>query len=244
MLRQGGQMVTYGGMGRKLVTVSTLSFIFKELTLKGFWLLKWINSDKKEKCTEMRDYLLGLRSMPNGKLMRRGSDASSSNSHSPALKRGCERRTNSTTMYVPRNNSGNGSRSCKEKSTYVQVNKRDDPQHHPVSISGGLSSVKIPSHGPKQQREGTSVNMFQLNKLEHTLRLKPDLLSLPINEAIQGELEDLFVDKIIENLGLCISVYDIESIDGGFIFANEGAPTYKICLQLLFNISLKKLTKP
>ncbi|KAL4558382.1 hypothetical protein LXL04_012959 [Taraxacum kok-saghyz] len=117
--------------------------------------------------------------MPYGKLMRSDSDASSSNSHSPALKRGSERRTNSATMYVPRNNSGNGSRSGKEKSTYVQVNKRDDQQHHPVST--------------------------------------------------------------IEKLGLCISVYDIESIDGGFIFANEGAPTYKVCLQLLFNISLKKL---
>ncbi|KAL4556168.1 hypothetical protein LXL04_038811 [Taraxacum kok-saghyz] len=131
------------------------------------------------------------RSMPNGKLMRRGSGASSSsnsnsnsNSNSPALKRGSERRRTSTTMYVPRDNSGKGSRSGKEKSTYVQVNKRDDQQQSGSvvleegrgssdigkkkilllkgkekeipNITGGLSSVKMASHGPKQQREGNS----------------------------------------------------------------------------------------
>ncbi|GJW49513.1 DNA-directed RNA polymerase III subunit RPC8 [Tanacetum coccineum] len=61
--------------------------------------------------------------------------------------------------------------------------------------------------------------MFNLTKLEYTL-------SLSLEEAVKGELESLFFDKVIANLGLCISVYDIESIYGGFIFANEGAPTY------------------
>ncbi|GKC42892.1 DNA-directed RNA polymerase III subunit RPC8 [Tanacetum coccineum] len=56
--------------------------------------------------------------------------------------------------------------------------------------------------------------MFNLTKLEHTL-------SLSLKEAVKGELESLFFDKVIANLGLCISVYDIESIYGGFIFANE-----------------------
>ncbi|CAH1432380.1 unnamed protein product [Lactuca virosa] len=59
-LRQGGTMVTFGGMAKKPVTVSTSSFIFKELSLKGFWLQKWISSDRKEECREMIDYLLGL----------------------------------------------------------------------------------------------------------------------------------------------------------------------------------------
>ncbi|XP_071719828.1 enoyl-[acyl-carrier-protein] reductase, mitochondrial-like [Rutidosis leptorrhynchoides] len=59
-LRHGGTMVTYGGMAKKPVTVSTSSFIFKELTLTGFYLQKWINPDKTEECREMLDYLLGL----------------------------------------------------------------------------------------------------------------------------------------------------------------------------------------
>uniref|UniRef100_A0A453KFH7 Alcohol dehydrogenase-like C-terminal domain-containing protein n=4 Tax=Aegilops tauschii TaxID=37682 RepID=A0A453KFH7_AEGTS len=53
-------MVTYGGMSKKPVTVSTSSFIFKDLSLRGFWLQKWMNSDKSEECRTMIDYLLGL----------------------------------------------------------------------------------------------------------------------------------------------------------------------------------------
>uniref|UniRef100_A0ACD5YJT3 Uncharacterized protein n=1 Tax=Avena sativa TaxID=4498 RepID=A0ACD5YJT3_AVESA len=60
LLRQGGTMVTYGGMSKKPVTVSTSSFIFKDISLRGFWLQKWMNSDKAQDCRTMVDYLLGL----------------------------------------------------------------------------------------------------------------------------------------------------------------------------------------
>uniref|UniRef100_J3N3P9 enoyl-[acyl-carrier-protein] reductase n=2 Tax=Oryza brachyantha TaxID=4533 RepID=J3N3P9_ORYBR len=60
ILRQGGTMVTYGGMSKKPVTVSTSSFIFKDLSLKGFWLQKWMSSDKAEESRKMIDYLLDL----------------------------------------------------------------------------------------------------------------------------------------------------------------------------------------
>ncbi|OVA18202.1 Alcohol dehydrogenase superfamily [Macleaya cordata] len=65
-LRQGGTMVTYGGMAKKPITVSTSSFIFKDLTLRGFWLQKLMNSEKSQECRVMIDYLLGL--MRDGKL--------------------------------------------------------------------------------------------------------------------------------------------------------------------------------
>ncbi|KAI4347640.1 hypothetical protein L6164_008434 [Bauhinia variegata] len=75
--------------------------------------------------------------------------------------------------------------------------------------------------------------MFYLSRIEHTLPLPPHLLSLPIHEAIHKELEKLFLDKVIANLGLCISVYDIRSIEGGFIFPSEGAPTYTVVFTLV-----------
>ncbi|GKV08227.1 hypothetical protein SLEP1_g19892 [Rubroshorea leprosula] len=59
-LRMGGTMVTYGGMSKKPITVSTSSFIFKDLSLKGFWLQKWLTSDKAKECRSMIDYLLCL----------------------------------------------------------------------------------------------------------------------------------------------------------------------------------------
>ncbi|EES13529.1 hypothetical protein BDA96_07G080900 [Sorghum bicolor] len=60
LLKQGGTMVTYGGMSKRPVTVPTSYFIFKDLSLRGFWLQKWLNSDKTEDCRRMIDYLLGL----------------------------------------------------------------------------------------------------------------------------------------------------------------------------------------
>ncbi|XP_059598374.1 uncharacterized protein LOC100246423 isoform X5 [Vitis vinifera] len=38
--------------------------------------------------------------------------------------------------------------------------------------------------------------MFFLSLIEHTLRLSPHLLDLPLSEAIKGELESLFLDKV------------------------------------------------
>ncbi|GER29718.1 DNA-directed RNA polymerase III subunit RPC8 [Striga asiatica] len=75
--------------------------------------------------------------------------------------------------------------------------------------------------------------MFFLSKLEHTLRLPPHLLSLPIEKAIRGELEFLLLDKVIENLGLCVSVYDIQSINGGFVFPGNGASTHTVVFRLV-----------
>lgn len=75
--------------------------------------------------------------------------------------------------------------------------------------------------------------MFYLSKIEHKFALPPHLLELPIREAIQSELERLFLDKVIQNLGLCISVYDITSIEGGSIFPGAGAPTYQVVFNLI-----------
>ncbi|RVX20869.1 hypothetical protein CK203_002465 [Vitis vinifera] len=58
--------------------------------------------------------------------------------------------------------------------------------------------------------------MFFLSLIELTLRLPS--LDLSLNETIKRELESQFLDKVIANLGLCVSVYDIRSIDGDFVF--------------------------
>ncbi|KAF7837466.1 DNA-directed RNA polymerase III subunit RPC8 [Senna tora] len=75
--------------------------------------------------------------------------------------------------------------------------------------------------------------MFYLSRIEHTLHIPPHLLSLPIQEAVHKELEKLFLDKVVANLGLCVSVYDIRSIEGGFIFPGEGAATYMVVFTLI-----------
>ncbi|KDP21362.1 hypothetical protein JCGZ_21833 [Jatropha curcas] len=75
--------------------------------------------------------------------------------------------------------------------------------------------------------------MFYLSLVEHTLRLPPYLLSLPLDDAIKKELENIFLDKVISNLGLCISIYDLRNIEGGFIFPGDGASTYTVKFRMV-----------
>lgn len=57
-LKQSGTMVTYGGMSKEPITISTTSFIFKDISLKGYWLQEK-NLDKAQyRCSI--DYLLAL----------------------------------------------------------------------------------------------------------------------------------------------------------------------------------------
>ncbi|CAN4119951.1 unnamed protein product [Withania somnifera] len=57
-LKQGGTMVTYGGMSKMPITISTTYFIFKDISLKGYWLQEK-NLDKAQyRCSI--DYLLAL----------------------------------------------------------------------------------------------------------------------------------------------------------------------------------------
>ncbi|XP_078182445.1 RNA polymerase Rpb7 N-terminal domain-containing protein [Carex rostrata] len=75
--------------------------------------------------------------------------------------------------------------------------------------------------------------MFYLSQIEQNLPMPPHLLRPPLLDAIRGELEKLYLDKVIANLGLCISVYDIQSVEGGFIFPGDGCATYQVSCRLV-----------
>jgi len=47
-LGKDGIMVTYGGMSLKPVTIPTSVFIFKNITLKGFWMSDWYSTHSIE----------------------------------------------------------------------------------------------------------------------------------------------------------------------------------------------------
>ncbi|XP_061969042.1 uncharacterized protein LOC133692250 isoform X3 [Populus nigra] len=76
--------------------------------------------------------------------------------------------------------------------------------------------------------------MFYLSLIEHKMLLPPRLLNLPLQDAIKEELQNIFLDKVvISKLGLCISIYDIRKIDGGFISPGEGASTYTVEFRMI-----------
>lgn len=58
LLAPGGSMVTYGGMSKQPVTVSTPHFIFKDLSYYGYWHSRWMSEARYEQKKEMMDLLV------------------------------------------------------------------------------------------------------------------------------------------------------------------------------------------
>ncbi|VVA90227.1 unnamed protein product [Arabis nemorensis] len=77
------------------------------------------------------------------------------------------------------------------------------------------------------------IEMFYLSELEHTLRVPPHLLNLPLEDAIKSVLQNVFLDKVLTDLGLCVSVYDIKSVEGGIVLPGVGAATYKVGFRIV-----------
>lgn len=69
--------------------------------------------------------------------------------------------------------------------------------------------------------------MFILSALEEEIRVQPsDLHKTPL-EAVTEAIEQRYIDKVIPDLGLVVTLYDIQSIEGGFIYPSDGAAFFK-----------------
>ncbi|CAA7055550.1 unnamed protein product [Microthlaspi erraticum] len=73
--------------------------------------------------------------------------------------------------------------------------------------------------------------MFYLSELKHTVRVPYHLLNLPLEEAIISVLQNVFLDKVLENLGLCVSIYDIKSVEGAEYGA--GTTSYQVGFRIV-----------
>ncbi|CAN7096955.1 unnamed protein product [Brassica rapa subsp. narinosa] len=99
--------------------------------------------------------------------------------------------------------------------------------------------------------------MFCLSEMEDTVRVPPDLLNLPLEVAIKKVLQKLLLNKVcsltfcfpytytlsnltkksflkknkiqkVLSIGLCVTIYDIKSAEGGFVLPGDGPATYKV----------------
>ncbi|KAJ8752012.1 hypothetical protein K2173_001038 [Erythroxylum novogranatense] len=76
--------------------------------------------------------------------------------------------------------------------------------------------------------------MLYLSLIGHKLHLPPYLLNLPLEKPIEKELDNIFIDKSgYSKIGTVVSIYDIRSIDGGFIFPGNGASTYILYIRFV-----------
>ncbi|CAG9462270.1 unnamed protein product [Pedinophyceae sp. YPF-701] len=75
--------------------------------------------------------------------------------------------------------------------------------------------------------------MFALARFEDVLRLAPKNLSRPLEEAIADIIVSTFVNKVVPDVGLIVTLYDILSIKGGDIHAGESSPMYTCVFRLV-----------
>ena len=59
-LGEKGTLVTFGGMSRKPIIIPTSPFIFSDITLRGFWLTRWVEQNSKVERQKMIDEIAEL----------------------------------------------------------------------------------------------------------------------------------------------------------------------------------------
>ncbi|GBN63011.1 Enoyl-[acyl-carrier-protein] reductase, mitochondrial [Araneus ventricosus] len=52
-MADGGTLVSYGAMSKQPLMVNTISLIFNDIRLRGFWMTKWKNTHSKEEAQQM-----------------------------------------------------------------------------------------------------------------------------------------------------------------------------------------------
>ncbi|CAL5223770.1 g6335 [Coccomyxa viridis] len=75
--------------------------------------------------------------------------------------------------------------------------------------------------------------MFFICDVEDKIRVDPGDLGRPLLDAVTSVIEQLYIDKVLHDLGLVITIYDILSIEGGFIYPSDGAAHYTVKFRLV-----------
>ena len=97
--------------------------------------------------------------------------------------------------------------------------------YYSKSINRSINSI---SNNKNYRR--SDQKMFQVAfLLDQAVKIRPENLGKTLLEGITQEIEDLYVDKVLRNLGLVVTLYEVCSITGGILHqGNEGAANYEV----------------
>lgn len=66
-------------------------------------------------------------------------------------------------------------------------------------------------------------SMFIVSTVEDKVRVHPQDLAKPTLQAVTAEIERTYLDKVLPDVGLVVTIFDILDIQGGFVFPSDGA---------------------
>lgn len=64
--------------------------------------------------------------------------------------------------------------------------------------------------------------MFILSKLSDIVKLSPSTFSIPTETALTSAINAKFSNKVVQDLGLCICLFDITHSSDGIVKAGDG----------------------
>lgn len=70
-------------------------------------------------------------------------------------------------------------------------------------------------------------------KLEDSVRILPSELGKETLDAVTTVLELSYLDKVVPDCGLVVSIFEISKIEGGFIYHSEGVVHFNVHFTLV-----------
>ncbi|SPO36008.1 related to RPC25 - DNA-direcred RNA polymerase III, 25 KD subunit [Pseudozyma flocculosa] len=75
--------------------------------------------------------------------------------------------------------------------------------------------------------------MFVLSELEDTIAVHPNHFGMPTIQAVSDQINRKFANKILQDVGLCISLFDISSCSEGRVRWGDGLLYHKVTFRLI-----------
>ena len=75
--------------------------------------------------------------------------------------------------------------------------------------------------------------MFVLVKISDVIKINPEDFGLPFTATLTEEIDRKYANKVIADVGLCISVYDFESIGDAIIHQADGASHTEVVFRMI-----------
>lgn len=75
--------------------------------------------------------------------------------------------------------------------------------------------------------------MFVLAEMTDVVRTYPSNFNMKLNDAIADELNRKLGNKVVFNVGLCLLLYDILTIEDSFIFPGDGSTHTKVSFRFV-----------
>ena len=65
------------------------------------------------------------------------------------------------------------------------------------------------------------------------MRVLPKDLGSATLDAVTAVLEKMYIDRVIKDVGLAVTIYDIQSVEGGFVYHSDGAAHFTVRFTLV-----------